>query len=109
MMLQPIGHGAFGEVWLAKAQGILEFKAEASSMSPTKRKRFSRLFSNNSTYDNVEMLKNLSLAKVAVKTLKGQIVKRIFQILSQNKNWQRNVYHLVYKFVAKHESYFKYS
>ena len=71
-MLEPIGKGAFGEVWLAKAQGILEFKAEASSMSPTKKKRFSRMFSTYSNYNNVEMMKNTELTKVAVKTLKGE-------------------------------------
>ena len=70
-MVEPIGKGAFGEVWLAKAQGILEFKAKASSMSPTKRKRFSRMFSFHSEYSNVDTLKNGELSKVAVKTLKG--------------------------------------
>ena len=74
IMLEPIGKGAFGEVWLAKAQGILDFKAQVSSMSPIKKKRFSRMFSNHSGYDNADLLKNAELSKVAVKTLKGKAV-----------------------------------
>ena len=73
-LLESIGKGAFGEVWLAKAQGILEFKAKATCMSPTKKKRFSRMFSFHSDYSNAEALKDTELSMVAVKTLKGEII-----------------------------------
>jgi len=70
-MIEPIGKGAFGEVWFAKAKGILEFKAKASSMSATRKKRFSRMFSFRSEYSNIEVVNETELSKVAVKTLKG--------------------------------------
>ena len=70
-MIERIGKGAFGEVWFAMAQGILEFKATASSMSATRKKRFARMFSFRSEHSNVEMMYEVELSKVAVKTLKG--------------------------------------
>lgn len=76
-LLEPIGKGAFGEVWLGKAKGILEFKAEATSMSPTKKKRFSRMFSHSSNYSNVTTSENADNTNVAVKTLKGTFWKHL--------------------------------
>ena len=72
---ESIGKGAFGEVWLAKAQGILEFKARATSMSPTKKKRFSRMFSFRSEYSNAEAFTDTEISVVAVKTLKGESIE----------------------------------
>ena len=84
ILLETIGAGAFGEVWLAKAQGILEFKAEATSMSPTKQKRFSRIFSSFSNYNNIDMMKNTGLTKVAVKTVKGKEWSALTLVLKKN-------------------------
>ncbi len=71
-LVEPIGRGAFGEVWLAKAQGILEFKATTGNASPVKIKRLSRVFSFTSNYHNFDTLNNAGQTTVAVKTLKGK-------------------------------------
>ena len=80
-LLEPIGKGAFGEVWLAKAQGILEFRARAICMSPIKKKRFSRMFSFISDYSNIETVNDTELSKVAVKTLKGNLMLPLLMVL----------------------------
>ena len=71
-MVKTIGRGAFGEVWLANAQGIVEFKTENSNLSPVKVKKMSRIFSFSSNYQNFEQLKLARCTNVAVKTLKGK-------------------------------------
>eukprot|EP00794_Sanderia_malayensis_P007461 gene7461-8284_t len=70
-LLEPIGRGAFGEVWLAKAQGILEFQAEVGRRSPAKIKNMSRAFSFSKYYHNAKLSKDTNQTTVAVKTLKS--------------------------------------
>ena len=71
-LIQPIGRGAFGEVWLAKAKGILEFKSATANLSTFRQKRLRKIFKFTSYYHTVDTYENADETVVAVKTLKGR-------------------------------------
>ena len=71
-LIEPIGRGAFGEVWLAKAKGILEFKSANANLSSFRQKRLRNVFKFTSYYDTVDRYENADETVVAVKTLIGR-------------------------------------